>query len=266
MAFCGAWANKKGDLRLESAVAKIIGSEWYWEAVNDLFQVRGGRGFMTVEAQRKSGEPAIPVMRMLRDARINLVWEGTSEILRIWMARESLAPYLEQGLAILQGSTSKKLAAARYYARMACRASLPFSHVDAAASPCDKEYAQWRRLLESSSRRLTRSTLMATLSHRQKLHNKQLLLQHLVNESLLLFPLAATLWYASQPEMRTKQGIRELVHYCCQDIAERLHPASTVSQKIRRDKKDTMVYRLSKSIMSGEYAWLEDGILPSVRK
>ena len=38
MAFCGAWANKKGDLRLESAAAKIIGSEWYWEAVNGLFK------------------------------------------------------------------------------------------------------------------------------------------------------------------------------------------------------------------------------------
>ncbi len=97
MAFCGAWANKKGDLRLESAAAKIIGSEWYWEVVNDLFQVRGGRGFMTVESQRKSGELGIPVMRMLRDARINLVWEGTSEILRIWMAREALSPYIEQG-------------------------------------------------------------------------------------------------------------------------------------------------------------------------
>src|SRR5512146_2988011 len=104
MAFCGAWANKKGDLRLESAAAKIIGSEWYWEVVNDLFQVRGGRGYMTVEAQRKSGEPAIPVMRMLRDARINLVWEGTSEILRIWMAREALAPYIEQGVGFLQGT------------------------------------------------------------------------------------------------------------------------------------------------------------------
>ena len=115
MAFCGAWANKKGDLRLESAAAKIIGSEWYWEVVNDLFQVRGGRGFMTVESQRKCGELAIPVMRMLRDARINLVWEGTSEILRIWMAREALAPYIEQGIAFLQGSLSHKIAAPLYY-------------------------------------------------------------------------------------------------------------------------------------------------------
>jgi alkylation response protein AidB-like acyl-CoA dehydrogenase len=266
MAFCGAWANKKGDLRLESAAAKIIGSEWYWEAVNDLFQVRGGRGFMTADAQRKSGEPVIPVMRMLRDARINLVWEGTSEILRIWMAREALAPYVEQGIAILQGSLSRKIAASLYYARMSLLSSLPFSQSRPAASLSGKEYTRWVRFVESSSRSLTRSTLIATLRHRQKLHNKQLLLQHLVNDSLLLFPMAATLWFASQPEMQTKPGIRELVTYFCQDIADRLHPPSSIHGRIRRHEKDTVVYRLSKTIMNGEYAWLEEGILPCLRK
>ena len=58
----------------------------------------------------------IPVDAMIRDARINLVWEGTSEILRIWMAREALAPYIEQGIALLQGSLSQKIAAPLYYA------------------------------------------------------------------------------------------------------------------------------------------------------
>jgi alkylation response protein AidB-like acyl-CoA dehydrogenase len=262
MAFCGAWANKKGDLRLESAAAKIIGSEWYWEAVNDLFQVRGGRGFMTAEAQRKSGEAAIPAMRMLRDARINLVWEGTSEILRIWMARESLSPYLEQGLAILEGSVSRKLAAARYYARMSLRSSLPFPHAQSAASLLGKEYARWIRVIEFSSQRLTRATVTATLYHRQKLHNKQLLLQGLVDHSLILFPMAATLWYASQPEMRDKPGIRALVEYFCQEMHNRSTACSSLTGRLRRHKHDTVVYRLSKSIMSGEYAWLEEGIAP----
>jgi len=265
MAFCGAWAKKKGDLRLESAAAKIIGSKWYWEAVNDLFQVRGGRGFMTAEAQQRSGETVIPVMRMLRDARINLVWEGTSEILRIWMAREALAPYVDQGIAILQGSPSRKVASALYYARMSLLSSLPFSK-SSASTVCGPEYARWVRFIESSSRSLTRSTLIATLRHRQKLHNKQLLLQHLVNDSLLLFPMAATLWFASQPEMRAKPGIHELVTYFCQDMADRLHPPSSITGRIRRHEKDTVVYRLAKAIMSGEYAWLEEGILPCLRK
>ncbi len=265
MAFCGAWANKKGDLRLESAAAKIIGSEWYWEVVNDLFQVRGGRGFMTVESQRKSGELGIPVMRMLRDARINLVWEGTSEILRIWMAREALSPYIEQGIAFLQGSPSRKISAPLYYARMALHSSVPFLHSLRTSMLFGKEYARWVRFIESSSGSLTRSTLVATLRHRQSLHNRQLLLQHLVNDSLRLFPMAAILWYASQPEMRAKPGILELANYFCQEMADQLAPSSS-AKRIHKHKKDTIVYRLSKTIMSGEYAWLEEGIVPLVEK
>ncbi|MDN5941228.1 MAG: acyl-CoA dehydrogenase family protein [Nitrospira sp.] len=266
MAFCGAWANKKGDLRLESAAAKIIGSEWYWEVVNDLFQVRGGRGFMTVESQRKSGELSIPVMRMLRDARINSVWEGTSEILRIWMAREALSPYIEQGIAFLKGSSSDKITAPLYYARIALRSCLDVSSPVSTSAMFGKDYTRWARFIESSSRSLTRSTLITTIRYRQGLHNKQLLLQRLVNDSLWLFPMAATLWYVSQSEMRTKPGIHELATYFCQEMAERLDPPSSSVGRIHRHKKDTVVYHLSKMIMGGEYAWLEEGIVPLVEK
>jgi hypothetical protein len=127
------------------------------------------------------------------------------------------------------------------------------------------DYAPWVRLVEASSRALTRATLLATLRHRQKLHNKQLLLEDLVNDSLLLFPMAAILWFASQPEMRTKPGIRELVTYFCQDMANRLYPPSSVIGRIRRHKKDSAVYQLSKALMKGEYAWLEEGIIPGLR-
>ncbi|MGQ0810625.1 MAG: acyl-CoA dehydrogenase family protein [Nitrospiraceae bacterium] len=262
MAFCGAWANKKGDLRLESAAAKIIGSEWYWEVVNDLFQVRGGRGFMTIESQRKSGELGIPVMRMLRDARINLVWEGTSEILRIWMAREALSPYIEQGIGLLQGSPSQRLAAPLYYACMALRSLLPFVTPLRTSGIFGKDYARWVRVIEASSQSLTRATLAATLRHRQNLHTKQLLLQNLVNDSLRLFPMAAILWFASQPEMRTKPGILGLTTYFCQDMEEKLYPASSPTARIRGPKGDTAVYNLARRIMRGEYGWLEEGIVP----
>ncbi len=258
MAFCGAWAKKKGDLRLESAASKIIGSEWYWETVNDLFQVRGGRGFMTEESQRRCGEIGIPVMRMMRDARINLVWEGTSEILRIWMAREGLAPYIEQALALLNGTAVQRLAAPLYYARMALRSWMPFS-MPAGAGKFGGDSQRWVRFIESASRRLTRTILGSTIRHRQSLHHKQLLLQDIVDDSLALFPMAVTIWYAAQPDMRDKPGIQALTDYFCQDMADRLSPEMT---RISRHKKDVDVYRLSKAIMSGEYVWLEEGIVP----
>jgi hypothetical protein len=205
-------------------------------------------------------------MRMLRDARINLVWEGTSEILRIWMAREALAPYIEQGLAFLQGSSSGKFAALLYYARMALRSRLPYSTPSSSSGMFGDDYARWVRFIESSSRSLTRSTLSATLRHRQGLHNKQLLLEDLIDDSLAIFPMAAIIWYASQPEMRTKPGIRELVTYFCHEMEDRLHPLSSTEKKIRGHKKDSTVYRLSKAIVSGDYAWLEEGIVPLLKK
>jgi hypothetical protein len=264
MTLCGAWANKKSDLRLESAGAKILGSEWYWEVVNDLFQVRGGRGFMTVDSQRRTGEPAIPVMRMLRDARINLVWEGTSEILRVWMAREALAPYIERGLAFLQGPPSTRVAAPFYFARMAARGMIPFRILGAAGEELRGAQGHWLRYIEAAARRLTRATLGATIRHRQQLHHKQLLLQSLVNESLSLLPMAATLWYAAQPEIRTKPGIAELCDHLCQEMAGRL-PSQAASGQSRRDHgKDSRVYALSKQLMQGQYAWLEEGIAPLI--
>lgn len=259
MAFCGAWADKKGDLRLESAASKILGSEWYWQVVNDLFQVRGGRGFMTTDSQRRSGEIGIPVMRMMGDARINLVWEGTSEILRIWMAREGLAPYIDQALALLKGTVSQRLAAPLYYGRMGLRSMSPFSTLLCDSGIFGPEYARWVRCIESSARRLTRVILGTTIRHRQSLHHKQLLLQDIVDGSLALFPMAATIWYASRREMRAKPGIKTLADYLCQDMAGRLHPEAT---RAGRHTKDADVYRLSKAIMNGEYDWLEDGILP----
>lgn len=262
MALCGAWANRKGDLRLESAAAKIVGSEWYWDVVNDLFQVRGGRGFMTVESQRKNGEFAIPAMRMLRDARINLVWEGTSEILRVWMAREALSPYIEQGLAFLEGPPSKKIEAPLHYARRALRACLPSSKGRGAAQRFGKDYARWVRMIEASARKLTRTTLATTLRHRQRLQHKQLLLQGLVNDSLWLFSMAATVWYVSQESIRTKPGSRALCEYLCQDMAEKLSPHSSPARRSHGRNKDTAVYKLARRIMDGEYAWLEEGIVP----
>lgn len=216
---------------------------------------------MTAEAQRKCGEASLPVMRMLRDARINLVWEGTSEILRIWMAREALSPYIDRGLAFLQGTWADKVAAPLYYTRMSLRACLPFFGPQSRLF--GEENGRWVRFIEASARGLTRSTLMATLRHQQRLHNKQLLLQHLVNDSLLLFPMAATIWYANQPEMRTKPGIQELVDYFCQDMADRLCPPSSLAGRIRKHKKDSIVYHLAKALMSGKYDWLEEGIVSS---
>ena len=64
------------DFSLEAAVCKILGSETLWFVVNESLQIHGGNGFME----------EYPFGRVLRDARINLIFEGTNEILRLFIA------------------------------------------------------------------------------------------------------------------------------------------------------------------------------------
>jgi acyl-CoA dehydrogenase family protein 9 len=68
--------SKIADYSLESAICKIFGSETVWDVVNETLQIAAGIGYMQ----------DYPYERMLRDARINLIFEGTNEILRCFVA------------------------------------------------------------------------------------------------------------------------------------------------------------------------------------
>ena len=68
--------GKLADYSLESAICKIMGSETLWRVVNESLQIAAGIGYMQ----------DYPFERLLRDARINMIFEGTNEILRCFVA------------------------------------------------------------------------------------------------------------------------------------------------------------------------------------
>ena len=69
-------ASPDGDWSLEAACCKVFASDMLWRAADELVQVAGGRGFVK----------PWPYERLLRDARINRIFEGTNEILRLFIA------------------------------------------------------------------------------------------------------------------------------------------------------------------------------------
>jgi alkylation response protein AidB-like acyl-CoA dehydrogenase len=195
-------ADKHADIRLEAAMSKLWGTEAAWETIDQTMQIKGGRGYETAHSLRNRGEPADPIERMMRDCRINSIFEGSSEIMRLFIAREALDPHLRKGAAVLDSRKSmptRITAACRaglFYARWYPRQYFP-SRVRLPADLTPSLYIEMLRI-ERLSRKLSKQLFHSMLRHGPKLERQQLLLGRLVNIGTELFAMGCACGRANQ--------------------------------------------------------------------
>src|SRR5690349_11701261 len=177
----GLAERKNYDIRLEAAIAKMYNTEHGWRVVDDALQIRGGRGYETADSLRVRGERAIPVERAMRDARINLIFEGSSEIMRLFIAREAVDHHFKTAFALVdkKASGAEKRAAMgrvmKFYP-----AWYPTRWFGAGQNPLAYgefgELAKHLRWAERHSRKLGRSLFHAMVLFGPKLEKKQMVL------------------------------------------------------------------------------------------
>ncbi len=193
--------DKSNDIRIEAALAKLYGSELGWRAVDDMVQVRGGRGYETAQSLKNRGEKPVPAEQMLRDMRINRIFEGSTEIMHLLIAREAVDQHLQIAGDIIEPDVAMAdkaktaVKAGRFYATW-----LPKLAVGAGQKPTSYEefgpLAKHLRYVERSARKLARSTFYGMSRWQAKLEKKQVFLGRIVDVGAELFAIAAACVYA----------------------------------------------------------------------
>jgi alkylation response protein AidB-like acyl-CoA dehydrogenase len=260
-----ALADKKGyDIRLEAAAAKEWNTAETWRVLDETLQIRGGRGYEKERSLEARGEAPVGVERWMRDTRINLIFEGSSEIMHLFMAREAVDKHLQIAGSMIDPKVpvGKKLAAlpriaafyATWYVGLWLRGLLAPRYGGFGA------LARHLRFVERSSRKLAREIFHSMLVFRAAAERKQAFLFRVVDVANELFAMAASVSRAAALE---RAGRPEAAQ------AARLAEAFCLQSRRKVDglfhalwhNHDDAAYRTGRAVLAGEHAWIEKGVI-----
>jgi alkylation response protein AidB-like acyl-CoA dehydrogenase len=213
--------DKRSDIRIEAAIAKLYCSELGWRVTDELMQIRGGRGYETAASLKARGEAPVPVEQALRDMRINRIFEGSSEIMHLLIAREAVDQHLEVAGELLEGEGDLRakaraaVAAGRFYAKWLPRLAVGEGQKPGAYDEFG-ELAGHLRFVERHSRKLARSTFYAMGRWQGKLEQRQAVLGRIVDIGAELFAIAAAVVYATTIREEHPQAAELADLFCAQ--------------------------------------------------
>jgi len=248
----------RNDIRIEAALAKLWASEMACVIGDELVQVRGGRGYETAESQAARGERAVAAEQLVRDLRINRIFEGSSEIMRLLVAREAVDAHLAvagdlaEPDADLPSKAKAAVKASGFYARwlpklVAGKGQLPGAYRDFGP------LATHLRFVERSARKLARETFYGMARWQAGLEKRQRFLGRIVDLGAELFAMSAVCVRAK----RDGDSSEALADAFCRQARLRVEQLFTALW----DNTDELDSQVATATLGGEYAWLEAGVL-----
>ncbi len=251
------------DIRLEAAIAKMWHSETALHLANEALQIRGGRGYETADSLRSRGETPYPIERAVRDLRINLIFEGSSEIMRLFIAREAV----DQHLAVA-GDMVDPRAPIRRRLAAAIRGAVhyawwyPSRWLGWGRWPRYREFgrlARHVRYVDRTSRRLARNLFHCMVRFGAGLEKRQAVLGRIVEIGAECFMMTASCIHARQlmSEVPEDSSPEELADLFCRQARDRI---SARFRTLFRNQ-DLVTYEIAQRAMAGRYSWLEDGVM-----
>ncbi|MFF8608083.1 acyl-CoA dehydrogenase family protein [Streptomyces sp. NPDC015346] len=254
----------RNDIRIEAALAKLYGSEMGCLIADELVQIRGGRGYETADSLAARGERAVPAEQLLRDLRINRIFEGSTEIMHLLIAREAVDAHLAVAGDIIDPEKSlgdKARAGARaggFYARWLPKLVAGQGQVPGAY----REFgvlATHLRYVERTSRKLARSTFYAMSRWQGRMELKQAFLGRIVDIGAELFAMSAA---CVRAELMRSTGDHGKEAYALADVFCR-QSRLRVEELFGRlwANTDDLDRRVVDGVLAGRFEWLEAGVV-----
>lgn len=251
------------DIRIEGSMGKLFCTEALWRIVDETLQLRGGRGYETARSLKARGEPPFAVEQAMRDARINLIFEGSSEIMRLFLAREALDPHLKKVSALFshQLSFRQKMKAGlgtlgfyfKWYPSQFLKPMFSKRYTD--LGPLGKHF----QYVEKNAHKLARKLFYYMGRYREKLESRQLILGRLIEIGSELFAISATVSYAIALHKKNPSDHSpiELAGFFAAGARRR------IEERFRAlsDNDDKQSNALAKNVLDGSMKWLEEGII-----
>lgn len=260
-----AWQDQaKVDIRIEAAMAKMFCTEELWKITDMTMQLRGGRGYETARSLKQRGEKGYPVERMMRDCRINMILEGSTEIMKLFLAREAMDPHLKRMGELLSSRVSfwgKIKSAFRSLGHYLVW--YPAQFFKGWCAPGYSELgplARHFRYVDVNSHKLSRYIFYYMGRYQQALEKRQLILGRLMEIGTQLFAMSAACAYANyltRVNPDDKMPI-ELADYFCKQAElkiGKLYDELTINN-------DRLTNTVAKDVLADKALWLEDGVMP----